>query len=102
MSTSTKSKTTKTTNAKATKKPAAKVPAAKVPAVTASTKVAFLSPRPGSKDSPKSRLLALVPRKGAIAFKALAAKAEAEGLKADRVAGWVGSLAAYKRVELRA
>jgi len=67
-----------------------------------SAKIAFLKTRPGTKESPKNQLLALVPRKGTIAVKALVAKAEAAELKAERIPGWIGKLAKYGYVELRA
>jgi hypothetical protein len=67
-----------------------------------SAKVAFLKTRPGTKDSPKNQLLALVPRKGTIAVKALVAKAEAAELKSTRIPGWIGKLARYGYVEVRA
>jgi hypothetical protein len=49
---------------------------------------------------PKTKLLALVPRKGSITVKALTEKAEAEGIKAAQVPKLIGSLARYGYVTL--
>lgn len=51
------------------------------------------------KKGPKTKLLSLVPRKGSITLKALAEKAEAEGVKAARVPKFVAALAKYGYVE---
>jgi hypothetical protein len=88
------------------KTPAAKKPAAKKAAATKaapvkvvdSTAVTFKAAR--SKSGPRTELLALVPRKGGITMKALAAKAEDEGIKAARVGKFVAFLARYGYVTL--
>jgi hypothetical protein len=65
---------------------------------TDSTQITFKQAR--EKTGPKTKLLALVPRKGTITCKELAAKADAEGIKAARVPKFVASLARYGFVEL--
>jgi hypothetical protein len=80
---------------KATKKPNGKAPAAKV---TDSTAITFKAAR--EKSGPKTKLLALVPRKGSITVKQLTAKAEGEGFKSARVVKFVAALAKYGYVEL--
>jgi hypothetical protein len=89
------------------KTPAAKKPAAKkvvhakaAPAVkiTDSTAVTFKAARP--KKGPKTKLLALVPRKGSITLRALTAKAASEGIKPARVVKFVAALAKYGYVNL--
>jgi len=87
----------------ATKKPTKKTAGTKANgtatiAPTASTTITFKAAR--EKTGPKTDLLALVPRKGSITFKALAAKAEAAGIKAARVPKFVASLAKYGYVDL--
>jgi hypothetical protein len=83
------------------KTPAAKkaAPAKAAPAkITDSTAISFKAARP--KKGPKTKLLALVPRKGSITLKALTAKADAEGIKAARVVKFVAALAKYGYVDL--
>jgi hypothetical protein len=88
------------------KTPAIKKAAAKKPTptkaapvkITDATAITFKATRP--KKGPKTKLLALVPRKGAITVKALATKAEAEGIKPARVAKFVAALAKYGYVDL--
>jgi hypothetical protein len=81
---------------KATKKPNSKAPTAVK--ITDDTRITFKATRP--KKGPKTALLALVPRKGSITVKQLAAKAEGEGIKSARVPQFVAALAKYGYVEL--
>jgi hypothetical protein len=77
------------------KKTAAKAAPVKV---TDGTQITFKTAR--EKRGPKTVLLSLVPRKGSITLKALAAKADAEGIKAARVPKFVAALAKYGYVDL--
>jgi hypothetical protein len=86
MSTNTASK-----NAKVEKKAAIKL--------TAETTITFKSARPNNAKGPKTKLLALVPRKGSIKFAALKAKAEAEGLDIAKVSQYMAVMAKNGRVE---
>jgi hypothetical protein len=97
MSTSKKStvKITKVAkNARVETKPKAEIK------LTADTAITFKSERPDGAKGPKTKLLALVPRKGSITFKALKAKAEAEGLNEAKIAQYMASMAKAGRVEL--
>jgi hypothetical protein len=70
--------------------------------LAATTQISFVAERPEgrSKTSHKSRVLALVPKKGAIAFKELVTKAEAEKIKPARVAQFLTVLARDRLIEL--
>jgi len=87
---------TKKSKAKTTPKKA-KAPAKVVP--TAATVITFKAQR--TKTGTKTDLLALVPKKGSITLKELAAKAEKEGIKSAKVPKWVAFLAHYGYVELK-
>jgi hypothetical protein len=82
------------------KKAAKAAPTKTEPKVTDSTAITFKSPRPNDAQGPKTKLLALVPRKGSIKFAALKAKAEAEKLNVAKAAQWIASMAKNGRVEL--
>lgn len=90
-----KTKTAKKTAIKASTKTAApKRVAKKEVAVTAATKVMFKAARPKHKgNGKKTRLLNLLPKKGAVTLKQLVAKAkEALGLPQEKVNKWVVSM----------
>jgi hypothetical protein len=91
-----KKSTVKTKNARVETKPSAKAEIK----LTADTAITFKSERPDGAKGPKTKLLALVPRKGSITFKALKVKAEAEGLNEAKIAQYMASMAKAGRVEL--
>ena len=62
--------------------------------------ISFKSERPKDAKGPKTKLLALVPRKGSITFKALKTKAEAAGLSPNKVLQYTAAMAKAGRVEL--
>lgn len=71
--------------------------------LTAATRIVFKSPRPkGASNERKTKLLALVPKKGAITFKQLAAKAvKALDVPEERINKWMASMARNGRVSLQ-
>jgi hypothetical protein len=84
----TKIKVTKVNkNPRVDAKPNGKAPTISGDALKADTSITFKGER--EKKGPKTKLLALVPRKGTISLKALQAKAEGEGLKAAAVPRFV-------------
>jgi hypothetical protein len=86
------------TKKSASKKTAPPTKKANGEAPTASTQITYNAAR--EKNGPKTKLLALVPRKGTITVKALTAKAETEGIKPGRIPKFVAFLARYGYVDL--
>lgn len=68
--------------------------------LTNDTTITFKSPRPEGMLGPKTKLLALVPRKGTISYKALKEKAIEEGLNAELIAQYLSVMAKNGRVTL--
>jgi hypothetical protein len=100
----TKSKSSKKGSSKASSKSTAGKHARKAVAkLTAATRIMFKSPRPkGAGNARKTQLLNLVPKKGAITFKQLAAKAtKALDVTEERVNRWMASMARNGRVSLQ-